>query len=149
MLIVDVPKANFGNSNDGNTSRRFFNNAETSANITGIDKNLIDRFAIILEVISSGFKIDTSKFSIYCLDTAKLYVQLYPWYPMPPTVHKILIHGPTVIEHAILPIGSLLEEAAEARNKHFRQYREQYSRKNCRIDCNMDVLNRLLLTSDP
>ncbi|XP_073951828.1 uncharacterized protein [Choristoneura fumiferana] len=46
-LIVDVPTVNYGNSNDGNTSRRFFNNAETSANITGIDKTLIDRFATI------------------------------------------------------------------------------------------------------
>lgn len=53
------------------------------------------------------------------MDTAKLYVQLYPWYPMTPTVHKILIHGATVIENALLPIGQLSEEAAEARNKHF------------------------------
>ena len=29
-LIVDVPKAGFGNSNDGNTSRRFFMDPELS-----------------------------------------------------------------------------------------------------------------------
>ncbi|CAH0689249.1 unnamed protein product [Chilo suppressalis] len=148
-LIVDVPKANFGNTNDGNTSRRFFNNIEISANITGIDKTLIERFAIILEVISSGYKINIEKFDSYCQDTAKMYVELYSWYPMTTTVHKILIHGPSVIRHAILPIGTLSEEAAEARNKHFRKFREQYSRKFSRTECNMDVLNRLLLTSDP
>lgn len=58
------------------------------------------------------------------METAKLYIQLYPWHPMTPTMHKILIHSVTVIENALLPIG-LLSEEAEARNKHFRQYRHQ------------------------
>lgn len=55
--------------------------------------------------------------------------------------------GTTVIKYAILPIGQLYEEAAEARNKHYRSYRQNYVRKFSR--CNQDVLNRLLLTSDP
>lgn len=29
-LLVDIPKANFGNMNDGNTSRRFFEEYEKS-----------------------------------------------------------------------------------------------------------------------
>ena len=68
---------------------------------------------------------------------------------MSPTMHKVLIHGAEVITHAILPIGQLSEEAAETRNKHFRQYRQNFSRKFSSIDCNIDVLNRLLLSSDP
>ena len=48
-LLVDVPKPGFGNTKDGNTSRRFFQN--------GIDI-LINRFKVILEVISSGHEID-------------------------------------------------------------------------------------------
>lgn len=148
-LIVDVPKPGYGNSNDGNTSRRFFADHETSAEITGVDMQLIYRFKVILEAISSGFKIDIGKFSAYTLETARMYVDLYPWYPMSPTVHKILVHGPTVIEHALLPIGSLSEEAAEARNKHFRLYRQSFARKFSREACNLDILNRLLLTSDP
>lgn len=40
-LIVDQPKQVRGNSNDGNTSRRFFSDPETSAEITGIDIRLI------------------------------------------------------------------------------------------------------------
>lgn len=68
---------------------------------------------------------------------------------MSPTVHKILMHGAEVIEQAILPIGQLSEEASEARNKHLRKYRIDFARKFSRIDCNRDVLNRLLLTSDP
>lgn len=148
-LIVDVPKSGFGNTNDGNTSRRFFANPELAAQITGVDYNLIYRLKVILEVISSGHKVDFNKFAEYGIQTARLYVEMYPWHPMTPTLHKILVHGATVIQHALLPIGLLSEEAAEARNKHFRQYRQNFARKFSRELCNRDVLNRLLLSSDP
>ncbi|KAL4152921.1 hypothetical protein QTP88_000754 [Uroleucon formosanum] len=36
-LLVDKPKPGFGNSNDGNTARRFFQNSEISAEITKLD----------------------------------------------------------------------------------------------------------------
>lgn len=148
-LRVDFPKSGFGNSNDGNTSRRFFDDPELAAEITGIDATLIKRFKIILECISSGFKIHKERFDIYARDTAELYIKLYNRHPMTPTLHKILIHGSEVVENALLPIGQLSEEAAEARNKHFRQYRQNFARKFSRIDCNTDVIQRLLLTSDP
>lgn len=60
----------------------------------------------------------------------------------------MLSHGAAVIKEAILPIGQLSEEAAEARNKHIRAFRLNYARKFSRVACNTDVLNRLLLTSD-
>ena len=148
-LIVDIPKPGYGNTNDGNTSRRFFIDPSLAAEITGINEILIYRFKVILETISSGQEIHAEKFGGYAEKTAELYVQLYPWYPMSPTMHKILIHGPIIIEQAILPIGQLSEEAAEARNKHFRLFRQNLSRKFSRISCNRDVLNRLLLSSDP
>ncbi|XP_076665354.1 uncharacterized protein LOC143367434 [Andrena cerasifolii] len=68
---------------------------------------------------------------------------------MTPTVHKILIHGPLVVANALLLIGQLSEEAAEARNKHIRSFRLYHARKFSWEECNGDVLNRLLLTSDP
>ena len=74
---------------------------------------------------------------------------LYPWHPMTPTMHKILIHGAIVTENALLPIVQLSEEAAEARNKYFRLYRQNVAREFSRVSCNFDVLNRLLLSSDP
>lgn len=43
----------------------------------------------------------------------------------------------------------LTEEAQEARNKDFKKYREQYSRKCSREQSNIDVFNLLLLSSDP
>lgn len=148
-LLVDIPKAGFGNTNDGNTSRRFFENPEISSQITGINVRLILRVKVILEAITSGHAINVEKFASYARETAELYVELYGWYPMSPTLHKILMHGAIVISHAILPIGQLSEEAAEARNKHFRLYRQNFTRKITRKDTNRDILNRLLLTSDP
>ncbi|KAK9688610.1 hypothetical protein QE152_g35188 [Popillia japonica] len=148
-LLVDMPKTNFGNTNDGNTSRRFFENPHLAADITGINYELIYRLKVILETISSGHKIDSQKYDCYAKETAKLYVSLYGWHPMTPTMHKILTHGATIIENALLPIGQLSEEAAEARNKHFRVYRENFARKFSREQCNLDVYHRLLLSSDP
>lgn len=148
-LLVDMPKANFGNTNDGNTSRRFFENTELAADITGINHELIHKFKILLEAISSGHKINTTKFEEYAFNTAQMYVELYGWHPMTPTMHKLLLHGATIIDNALLPIGQLSEEAAEARNKHFRSYRQNFSRKFSREECNRDIYQRLLLTSDP
>lgn len=131
-LLVDFPKAGFGNTNDGNTSRRFFADPEKTSRITGLNFNIIFRFKIILEDISSGHNINIDKFKQYSSETAELYVKLYGWNPMAPTIHKILIHRPAIISHALLPIGQLSGEAAEARNKHFRLYRhrQRYAQKN-------------------
>lgn len=48
-----------------------------------------------------------------------------------------------------MPIGQLSEEAQEARNKDFRKYREDFSRKMSRKVTMEDVFNRLLVSSDP
>ena len=149
-LIVDQPKpGGSGTSNDGNTARRFFYHTSLSAEITGIDEELIKRFSTILRAISSNFPINTDAFNKYTLETTALYLKLYPWYYMPATVHKILIHGSKIIELAILPIGQLSEEAQEARNKDCKRFRENHSRKFSRISSITDVLNMLLVSSDP
>jgi hypothetical protein len=76
-------------------------------------------------------------------------VSLYGWYSMPPTVHKILIHGADIIRAAIVPIGQLSEEAQESRNKDFKRFRANYTRKSSRKLTNEDLLNILLISSDP
>lgn len=148
-LIVDKPKPGFGSSNDGNTARRFFNNAEMSAQITGLDVTIIKEFDVILRTLSSGFEINLVEFKKFCLETRKHYLSLYSWYYMPATVHKILIHSTEVIKAALLPIGQLSEEAQEARNKDCRRFREYNTRKCSRVATNRDLLSMLIITSDP
>lgn len=67
---------------------------------------------------------------------------------MPITVHKILIHGPQIIESALLPIGQLSEDAQEARNKDIKKYRQAFSRKCSRTKTMEDVFNWLTVSSD-
>jgi hypothetical protein len=104
--------------------------------------DLIKRLKLVLEIFSSGHTIDTEKFSEYALETAKLYVALYAWHPMTPTMHKILVHGSSIIKHALLPIGQLSEEASEARNKHFHLYRQNFARKFSREQCCNEVTKK-------
>ena len=68
---------------------------------------------------------------------------------MPVSVHKVLWHGKAIIEHCILPIGQLSEEAQESRNKDNRRYRLQFTRKISREETNADLIKRLLISSDP
>lgn len=65
-------------------------------------------------MVASGFYIDIEKYHQFGYDTAKYFVSKYPWYNMPPTLHK-LFHGPEIISTAPLPIGQLIEEAQDAR----------------------------------
>ena len=148
-LLVNVPKPGYGTTNDGNTARKCFSESFLSASITGIDEELIKRFAIILRTICSGYEIDLEKFETYTLDTAKLYIQLYNWYYMPASVHKLLIHSRQIVESALLPIGQLSEEAQEARNKDCRRFREHHTRKISRESNVQDLMHMLLITSDP
>lgn len=148
-LHVDFVKQGLGTSNDGNTARRFFENFKKSAEITGIDESLIKRFYIILQVLASGENINPEKFDHFAKETANLFIDLYGWYYMPASIHKILMHGAEIIQNFIFPIGNLSEEAAEARNKHFRHYREFHARKCNRKCTNEDILHNLLLSSDP
>ncbi|XP_067616304.1 uncharacterized protein [Eurosta solidaginis] len=148
-LIVDKAKPGFGSSNDGNTARRFFKNAEVSAQITGLDVEIIKKFDVILKTLSSEFEINLDEFNKFCLETRRHYLSLYSWYNIPATVHKMLIHSTEVIKAALLPIGQLSEEAQEARNKDCRRFREYNTRKCSRVATNRDLLSMLIITSDP
>lgn len=148
-LIVDQPKAGFGSTNDGNTARRFFENSSISASITGVDEDLIKKFHVILQVISSGHEINLIKFKEYTLVTARTFVELYPWFYMPTSVHKLLLHGTEIIAHALLPIGQMSEDAQESCNKYIKRYREDFTRKCSRTKTMEDLFLRLLVASDP
>lgn len=101
-IRVDMIEQGAGTSNTGNTLRQFFQNPELVAEITGVKEELIQRFAIILEVITSGEAIKTEKFGSYAFETAKYFVDNYNGYYMPVTVHKVLLHAEKIIHAAIL-----------------------------------------------
>lgn len=50
------------------------------------------------------------------------------------------MYGAAIIESfGLIPIGHLSEEAAESRNKDFRRYRQNHSRKCNRTSINEDM----------
>jgi len=102
-----------------------------------------------LITISSEHSVDVHKFKAFCEDTFLLYVNTYPWYPMSPTVHKILIHGWQIINSSLVPVGCLGENASEARNKYYKNDRKSHARKNCRLNNMTDVFYRAMDSSDP
>lgn len=107
-LLIDKVKCGAGTTNDGNTARRFFSNTDLAAEITRIDRELIENFGIILRVLSCGIKINQHTFKDLLRITRNHYLIHYGWYYMPSSVHKVLVHGCDVIDFFDLPIGMYL-----------------------------------------
>ena len=125
-LLVNKPKANSsGSTDDGNTARRAFNQPELFARITNVDQSLIHNFKIILISLTCQQVLDLEKFETFCFDTANLYMTKYPWFRIPATIHKVLIHAKQFFENSVLPAGYFGEEASEARNKFYKRDKEK------------------------
>ncbi|KAF0297154.1 hypothetical protein FJT64_005405 [Amphibalanus amphitrite] len=99
--------------------------------------------------VSSCLPLSPESLEAYCNETAELYVEHYGWYPMPTTLHRLLVHAAAVVQQCLLPIGTMSEEAAEARHKHVRLYRLQRARRDSRLHTMADIFGRLMITSDP
>lgn len=59
----------------------------------------------------------TMDFSENAIGTAKIYLQVIPWYRMTPTAHIVMIQRAELIENSLDHIGHLTEESVEIRNK--------------------------------
>jgi len=107
----------------------FFRDPTLSALITGIDETLIRRCSVILQALSSGYRVNATAFHNYAKEIAKLFVSLYTWYYMAASVHKVLTHGSAIVSAALLPIGQPSEEAQEARNKDIKKIQRTLYKK--------------------
>lgn len=148
-LNVDRPAQGSGTTNNGNTARIFFANAEKVSKITGVDVQLIQRLSVVLRTLNSGFEIDSVRYDAYAKETANLFIQLYKWYFMPVSVHKMLMHGKQIIDNLCISVGHASEEGLEATHKLLRNARQYHTCKHSRIRTNSDLIHWLLLVSDP
>nr|XP_012566690.2 uncharacterized protein LOC105850829 [Hydra vulgaris] len=148
-LIVDMPKQGFGNTNDGNTARRAFEESITFSEIIGVDVDIISRLETILKAVCSGYDLDPSSFQSYCNDTTDKILSEYNWYVIPPSVHKLLEHGLQIANALELPIGVYSEESLEALNKEIKNTRINHSCKISRINVMKNQFNYLMIRSDP
>lgn len=148
-ILVDCVKQGAGNTNDGNVARKFFSAYSKVSSITKIREDFIKRIYVIMQTITSKKSIRVQEFKKYCDDTAKIYVDEYKWFPMPPSCHMILIHGSEIIGSFFIPIGQLSEEAQEAKNKDFKRVREYNTRKHSATKTNEDIMRYFQVSSDP
>lgn len=150
FIRVDFPSTGgSGNSNNGNVCRTAFSNPKLLAEILELDETLIKNMQTILIALSCQFPLDIERFDKFCKETAFHYVKLYKWFPLPPSIHKVLFHSRDIMLANVLPVGVLAEDASESCNKLYRQNREFHARKNSRQNNLEDVFNRALDSSDP
>ena len=114
-----MQKHHYGSSITGNIARRAFDNADTFADIAGVDIKIIDRLRNIMKAVCSGYHLDMEAFKKYCLATSETIIEKYTSYIMPPTVRKLLERRYQISNCFELPIGIYSEEAQEAQNKSF------------------------------
>ena len=136
-LRVNFPDPAGGNSNRGNTARLFFAPRVRDAlcDLLAAREGVLDedvrnfsllhqRISVYLRVISCDQEINLSKFKKFCTQTYIMLLELFPWFVLSPTLHKI-IHAADVLSKTSSEPGSefgqggksISEEAQEGSNK--------------------------------
>ena len=152
QLDVFKVKPGAGNTNDGNTARKFFNSDET-AEILNIPLQVLHLFRDLITMLNNPHVcMNEREFTAKARDLFSLLTS--PEYgfnvvPMSSSVHKLLCHGITYVKAFDLPIGMLSESAIEARNKSNKTYRCKFAFQGSLRQNVKDTGVRLLFTSDP
>lgn len=79
-IAYRLPMAGSGNTNDGNSVRRFFSQPSLVNGITGVCEELIYRISVILRMMASGHQVNTNLFNSYANGKAEIFVEKYPWF---------------------------------------------------------------------
>ncbi|XP_037051794.1 uncharacterized protein LOC119085483 [Bradysia coprophila] len=149
-IRVDFPSARgAGNSNNGNLCRVAFSKPLELSKILGVSKKLINNIRVILIALSCQLPLNIERFHNFCKETARRYIKKYYWFPLPQSIHKVLIHSRDIMLANDLTVGVLAEDASESCNKLYRHNRLFHARKNSRKNNLEDVFNRALDSSDP
>lgn len=87
-----------GSTDDGNTARRLFEKPEIFADIVGVSPRLIEMTDNIAIALTCTVPISPLKFGEYCKQFKELYAQECGWFPLSPTIHRIVDHGAQLLE---------------------------------------------------
>jgi putative intracellular protease/amidase len=149
-LVVDRRRdGGFGNTNTGNVVRKAFANAEKTAAICGVPTMLVSNLDVIRRALASSQPINPEKFGDLCEKTLEQYMSCAKWYDIPPSLHRVLVHGKEIVEATPLPIGITSEEGAESNTKFARRFHENHTRKTSQEDTMSDLYHRMMDISDP
>ena len=149
-LTVDMRReGGFGNTNTGNVARKALENPVTTAHICGVSPMLVSNLDTIRRILSSPYDIDSQAFESFCQETLDIYMSDAGWYQIPPTLHRVLVHGRAIIEATPVRIGLTSEEGSESNTKFARNFYKNHTRKSSQENTMSDLFFRLLDCSDP
>ena len=162
LAICEPRSGGLGSSNTGNTARKAFNHPHFFAVqiIKNPDQNvmrvarcsrLITMTRNIWIVLRSCMKVNVDKLQDYCDIARKIYEGLWDWYPMSPTLHKVLCHIREIIQYfpPTITSGMLSEEATETANKDIKNFIEHHAPQHDLTARNLSVFTRFIVRSDP
>ena len=122
---------------------------ETDRERSGL-RTLLQNFNIILRILGSRESIRTQEFGEFCLDTNLLFVDLFPWMEVTPSIHRFLAHGAQIIAlNDGKGLGQLSEAPLESTHKVLRKVRLNLSRMTCLSDNLDDTFGRLWMHASP
>ena len=71
------------------------------------------------------------------------------WHKIPPTLHKVLVHGKEIIKATPVPVGWTSKEGSKSNTKFACRFHTSHTRKTSQEDTMSDLFNRLKDISDP
>jgi hypothetical protein len=147
-LIVDSG-SDPGKTLSGNVARKAFANPIVFAQIIGVSPMLVSNLDVIWRTMASSYQINGREFEEFCKQTLDIYLSEVGWFNIPPTIHKILVHGRAIVDACPVALGLTSEESSEANNKFIRKFLLQHTRKTSHLDTMTDLFHRLMAVSDP
>ena len=148
-LIVGRVNKGAGTSNTGNVARKIFDNPNVTADITGVDVRLISNIATMLSAINSGFRINVETYQAIGSQTAELAYELYSWYKMPQSMHRLCYHVADYVSGCPVTIGQTSEEAIETSHKMALHALKHHSRQHSYKTMTGDMARYRLMQTDP
>jgi len=110
---------------------------------------LVSNLDVIHCTLASGQDIHPEKFEAFCKETLDEYMSSVKWYNIPPTLHRVLVHGKEIVEAMPMPVGWTSEEGSESNTKFARRFHTNHTRKTSQEDTMSDLFHRLMDISDP
>jgi hypothetical protein len=107
-----------------------------TAAICGVPTMLVSNLDVIWRTLASSQPINPEKFGELCEKTLEQDMSCAQWYDVPPSLHRVLVHGKEIVEATPLPIGITSEEGVESNTKFARRFHENHTRRRLKkIQC--------------
>ena len=152
-LSLCMPRAGgHGTTNNGNMARRVLADPEFFSECTGISADLIRNLNYVwIAIRESDLQLDPEKFGQFCDAVHDQYREELPWAEMSPSLHKILRHGPRILEFLpeTLNCGMLSEEPLENNHKTIKYDEILHARQCSGLQRREDVFLREMDRSSP